>query len=184
MVPEREMTSVIVVEDLVQQALLESVLRESGVPYVITNAGVQNLLGIGQIGGSNLLAPVEIQVPRAELDRARNLIAAALGESTVDGSALEDPALEEEPEGPQPDEGQAEIQTDEVAARYSRYSVVWAVLWLGGVGSLLAMYFGIRALTLLRSAPATVKTKAIFGVTFGGMGLILWLLIWGTLFRH
>src|SRR5262245_28968576 len=185
MASEREMTTVIVAEDLVQQALLESVLRESGVPYLIKNAGVQNLLGLGQIGGSNLVTgPVEIQVPRAELDRARGLIVAALEGSTVDDSAFEGSALEEEPERPQPtDERHGENPTDEVAARYARYSVVWAVLWFGGIGSLLAIHFGIRALRLVRGAPAVVKTKALFGITFGGMGLVLWLIIWGTLFR-
>ena len=175
MASESEMTTVFVAEDLIQQAMIESVLHESGVRYLTRNAGVQNLLGVGQIGGFNLAAgPVEIQVPRAELVRARELIVAA----------LEDSAPEEEPEDLRPDnEGRAEIQTDELAARYSRYSVVWAVLWLGGVGSLLAIYFGIRALALLHGAPAVSKKKAVFGVAAGGIGLVLWFIIWGTILR-
>lgn len=67
-------------------------------------------------------------------------------------------------------------------ARYSRYSIVWAVLWLGGVGSLLALHFGARALTLARGQPSLPKGKAIFGVVMGVVGVIGWLSIWGGVF--
>jgi hypothetical protein len=181
MASEAEMTTVFVVEDLVQKALLESVLREADVPYLIRNAGVQNLFGVGQIGGFNLATgPEEIQVPSAEFERARELIVAALGDSAVEDSILEEELEESKPD----EEAHAEAQPDELAARYSHYSVVWAVLWLGGVGSLLAIYFGVLALDLLRGSPVAVKSKPLFGVTYGGMGLVVWLFFWWTMLRH
>jgi len=71
--------TVLEVQDPIQQSLIESVLTDYDVPYIVRHTGVQHLIGAGQLGGTNLLTgPIVIQVPRAEADRARELIAAAL----------------------------------------------------------------------------------------------------------
>ena len=71
--------TVLEVHDPIQQALVESVLTDYDVPYMVRNEGVQHIIGAGQLGGTNVLTgPVIIQVPRSEAARARELIAAAL----------------------------------------------------------------------------------------------------------
>ena len=105
MTSESQMTTVIATQDIVQQALFESVLRAAGVPYLVRNAGVQNLIGVGEIGGYNLATgPIEIQVPGAEVQRARELIAAVLEEAAARRSDLEGSGLDEAPNEDKPDD--------------------------------------------------------------------------------
>lgn len=56
--------------------------------------------------------------------------------------------------------------------------MVWSILWLGGVGSTLAILFGIRALRLMTPASRRSRAKAIFGLVLGVCGLVSWLLYW------
>ena len=62
----------------------------------------------------------------------------------------------------------AELQ----AFRYARYSAVWAVLYLWGVGSLLAIYFSARSLARYSLLPTRSKVLAIFGLVVGSFGLL------------
>ena len=58
-------------EHLVIAGLLES----EGIKYYSKNAGVQNLFGVGSIGGGNLITGViKIQVAQQDLSRAREII--------------------------------------------------------------------------------------------------------------
>lgn len=67
---------------------------------------------------------------------------------------------------PDPD---ADVQAQ--AIRHARYSAVWAVLYLWGFGSLLAIVFGIMALPRSRMLPTSQKGLAIFGLVLGLLGL-------------
>ena len=79
MSPDPDQVTVLEVHDPIQQALIESVLTDYDVPYIVRNEGVQHIIGAGQLGGTNVLTgPIIIQVPKAEAERARELIAAAL----------------------------------------------------------------------------------------------------------
>ncbi|HEX7878466.1 MAG TPA: DUF2007 domain-containing protein [Candidatus Eisenbacteria bacterium] len=76
---EPDEVTVLEVADPVQQSLIESVLTDAEVPYMVRHVGVQNLIGAGTLGGHNFLTgPIVIQVMREDAERARELIAAAL----------------------------------------------------------------------------------------------------------
>jgi hypothetical protein len=168
---DHDLVTVYVPEEPSQLALVESILDEHGIPYAAKNSELQNLFGAGEIGAYNLaVGPVAIQVEAADLERSRQLIAEALGDEAARSTGLEDEA----------DDSAAPSPADERAARYARYSLVWAVLWFGGVGSLLGIYFGLKALSLGREAPAFTRRKAKIGIAFGVAGVILWFLTWGS----
>lgn len=162
-----EMVTVLVVEEATEQALAESVLREAGVPFAVRNAGVQHLVGAGQIGGRNVATgPPEIQVAPSDALRANTLLREAFGPP--------------EPE-PLEEESAAEVESRALALRYARYSAVWAVLAVWGFGSLLGVFFGIQALRRSRGALTLTKGLAVFGLCLGLLGLIaVTAALWGT----
>lgn len=161
---ESTLVAAFVPQDPAQQALVESILQDAGIDYVVRNAGVQNLVGIGSLGGFNFATgPIEILVRRKDLEKSHGLIAAALDASQPHVEFDErDSKSEEAPE----------IRANERAVRYSRFSVIWAALWCGGAGSLLAIHLGLRALSLAQADPATPKSTAALGVLGGVVGLV------------
>ena len=162
-----EMVTVLVVEEPTEQALAESVLREAGVPFVIRNAGVQHLVGGGQIGGVNVATgPPRIQVAASDALRANTLLREAFGPIELE---------------PLEDDSTAEIENRALAVRYARYSAAWAVLALWGVGSLLGVFFGIQALRRSRGALTLTKGLAVFGLCLGLLGVVgLIAALWNT----
>lgn len=167
-----EMVTVFLPSDPGEQALVESILDEAEIGYATENSQTQNLFGVGQIGGYNLVVgPVRIEVAEGDAERARRLI-----EDALQGSSRE--ALPEELEGGSAGEGELAGTSRDPASRYATYSMVWSILALGGVGSALAVLFGIRALRLTHGSPGRSRTKAIFGLVLGVGGLLSWLLYW------
>jgi hypothetical protein len=153
-----EMVTVLVVEEPATQVLAESVLREANVPFVVRNAGVQHLVGGGQIGGVNVATgPPRIQVASSDALRANTLLREAFG--PVEPEPLEDDST-------------AEIEHRALAVRYARYSAVWALLGLWGVGSLLGVFFGIQALRRSRGALTLTKGLAVVGLCLGFLGVV------------
>jgi hypothetical protein len=167
-----EMVTAFVPSDPGEQALIESILDEAEIGYATENSQTQNLFGVGQIGGYNLVVgPVRIQVAEEDAERARRLI-----EEVLQGFSPE--ALPEElAVGPAREEELTGSSRDP-ASRYATYSMVWSILSLGGVGSALAILFGIRALRLTHGSSGRSRTKAIFGLVLGVGGLLSWLLYW------
>jgi hypothetical protein len=165
-----EMVTVWVVEEPATQALAESVLREANVPFVIRNAGVQHLVGGGQIGGVNVATgPPQIQVVSSDSLRANTLLREAF--APPEPEPLEE--LEEDTA--------AEVEYRALAVRYARYSAVWALLALWGVGSLLGVFFGIQALRRSRGALTLTKGLAVFGLCLGLLGVVgLIASLWNT----
>src|SRR5688500_2751386 len=101
-----EMVTVLVVEEPTAQALAESVLREADIPFVIRNAGVQHLVGGGQIGGINVATgPPQIQVASSDVLHARTLLSEAFAPT--------------EPE-PLEEDTVAEVEARALAVRYAR----------------------------------------------------------------
>jgi len=172
MIADQKLVTVFVPDEPTQLALVESVLREHEILFATRNSEVQNLFGAGEIGAGNFaIGPVEIQVSAADAERSRQLIAEALGEEAARSAAPggEESAVEEEEAGI---EGEC--------SRYSRYSIFWAIFWFGGVGSLLAVYFGLKALALRRQAPDLSVWRAKLGLALGVIGLaygIVWLFL-------
>jgi hypothetical protein len=164
-----EMVTVLVADEPTEQALAESVLREANVPFVVRNAGVQHLVGAGQIGGFNVMTgPPEIQVAPSDVLRATHRLREALGFE------------EREPEA----DSAAEAADRALVVRYSRYSAAWAVLsilgLLWGVLSLPAVFYGIKALRRSRGALTLTKGLAVFGLALGILSLVYWSMAWGA----
>jgi Putative prokaryotic signal transducing protein len=165
-----EMVTVLVVEEPTAQALAESVLREAGVPFAVRNAGVQHLVGGGQIGGVNVATgPPRIQVAASDALRANTLLREAFG------------PIEPEPFGEDEEDTVAEVEARALTVRYARYSAVWAVLALWGVGSLLGVFFGIQALRRSRGALTLTKGLIVVGLGLGLLGVVgLIAALWNT----
>lgn len=158
---QEEMVTVLVPENPAEQKLAEAVLAEAGIPFLVKNSDVQSLYGTGEIGVHSSLGSIEIQVVGREAGRAGGLLADALTPAVPEASDERETALE------------ARFR------RYSTYSLVWGgFFWLAGVGSLLAIYFGLKALRLRREAPALPKTRPVLGIALGLSGLVSFL-EWG-----
>ena len=165
MIADQELVTVLVPDDPAQLALAQSVLDEAGIAYAAQSSEVQNLFGAGEIGAYNpAIGAVAIQVSAADLGRSRELLAEALGEEAAQSVGL---AVDEVEPGPSP--------AEERFARYSRASLACGVLWIGGLGSLLSIYFGWKALSLRREVPHLSTAKAVGGLGAGVLGLLLWL---------
>lgn len=170
MIADQELVTVLVPDDPAQLALAESVLDEAGIAYAARSSEIQNLFGAGEIGAYNpAIGAVAIQVEAADLERSRTLLTEALGEEAAVSGQL---ALAEADPPPTP--------AEELFVRYSRSSLVWCSLWFGGLGSLLSIYFGLKALSLHREVPHLSAVKAALGVGGGVMGLLFWLTSWGA----
>ncbi len=183
MANEDELITVIAIENPVQQAIIEDVLTNADIPYMVKNAGLQDLFGAGQLGGTNLITgPVEIQVPQSEYDRAQELINHALENSEPEEHPVEESTSDARQEEILTDDDEGnDVSIEERAAKYSNYSVIWSVLWAFGIGSFIAICFGVKALVLLEGYPRVLKSKAIFGLSLGIIGLFIWLKIFFAL---
>lgn len=167
MIADQELETVLVPDDPTQLALTESVLRDAGIAYATQSSEIQNLFGAGEVGGYNpAIGAVAIQVAAVDLERTRALLAEALGEEAVRSGTV---ALA--------DDGQSQLA--ERFYRYSIYSLAWGILWFGGLGSLLAIHFGMEALSLRREAPDLPPRRAVWGLTAGVLGLLASLVWWG-----
>jgi len=163
---QEDMVTVLVPENPAEQKLAEAVLAEAGISFLVKNADLQNLYGTGEIGLHNPMGSIEVQVAGGEADRAGRLLADAL--TPADSEAFDERAAALE----------ARFRRD------SARSLVCGVFWLGGIGSVLAIYFGLKALSLRREAPALPKTRPVFGLALGLAGLAILFLEWGLpLFR-
>jgi len=161
-----EMVTVLEPENPAEQKLAEAVLEEAGISFLVKNSDLQRLYGTGEIGLHNPMGSIEIQVAGHEAERAGRLLADALAPAPSEASDERETLLE------------ARFR------RYSTYSLVWGVFWIGGIGSMLAIYFGLKALSLRREAPELLKTRSVLGLTLGLAGLGLVFLEWGQpLFR-
>ncbi|HEX3530668.1 MAG TPA: DUF2007 domain-containing protein [Thermoanaerobaculia bacterium] len=163
---QEEMVTVLVPENPAEQRLAEAALEEAGIAFLVKNSDIQSLYGTGEIGLHNPIGSIEIQVVGREAGRAGRLLSEALTPAVPEARDEREAALE------------AQFR------RYSTYSLVWGLLWLGGVGSLLATYFGLKALGLRREVPALSKARPVFGLILGLLGLVSVFLEWGQpLFR-
>jgi hypothetical protein len=60
-----------------------------------------------------------------------------------------------------------------------RRGVVFSIIWLLGVGSLLAVVIGIRALRIIVRSDGEIEGtgKALWCVIVGGLGLLFWVFV-------
>jgi hypothetical protein len=70
-----DLVTVFATSDPVLLATAKVVLESGGVPFLAKGEGVQDLIGLGRVGGLNLAAgPVQIQVPHEHAVRALTLL--------------------------------------------------------------------------------------------------------------
>ena len=58
--------------------VVESLLTEAGIPFTVRGEAVQGMLGGGQIGGTNLVAPLEVCVAASDAASARELLGSGM----------------------------------------------------------------------------------------------------------
>ena len=156
--------------DLDEQRYVEALLEEADISYAAKNEGVQDVLGIGRIGGTNVLTGgVEIQVRLADVARAQEILSGLeLEAQPLEGAGCERTAESEAPAD----------HWDPRAERLGRVGMFWAILWLGGVGSFLGVVFGLRSFAI-PNASRSARFKAAFALVVGLAGLVFWFLMWG-----
>jgi hypothetical protein len=113
--------------------------------------------------------------------QAKDLIESSLEDYEEEVLPVEEDEFEEIQEEPGPNvEADTADSVMEQAAKYLKYSAIWSLIWVGGIGSLIAICYGVIALNLLKGYPRVLKTKAIFGVVWGTLGLFIWFVIWNS----
>jgi hypothetical protein len=66
-----ELVTVFAAGDPVQVAMAKVTLEAAGIRFIVKGEGVQDLLGVGRLGGLNLITgPVQFQVARPDAARA------------------------------------------------------------------------------------------------------------------
>lgn len=158
--------TVFVPRDLSEQVVAESLLKEAGIPFESRYDNVQNLIGWGQVGGTNLLTgPVQIEVPPEFAAEARQLFAGGVALEAGEEPGLELP-IEPEP---------AEVPEDPrvVTLRRSAIaSLLFSVFGFGTYFAALGFVFGMRALAIpSRGLPNPWRVLAVVGALGGLVGL-------------
>lgn len=151
-----DLVTVLVTEDVNQQALAEAVLGEFDIPFVVLNDEAKHLFGMGAGGFATATGPPEIQVAASHYERANELIREAL---TAPQEALEDDGLSPE-----------ERAADARATQAARRSAAWSLLDLWGITDALAVFFGFKALGSSASLTPMTKGIAIAGAVMGLLG--------------
>ena len=147
-------------DELAQQSAVRAVLDAADIQFFVRHDHLQHLVGYGQIGGSNFaVGPTEVRVAQSDAQRARELVQIALApaaNSIGSGDA----------------HTQLTALVDAKAARYARIAAVSSLLWLGGLGSLVGVVLGIRALDHVISPTRLTRACAVLAVALGLLGLL------------
>jgi hypothetical protein len=71
--------------DPATQPLIESLLEEAGIPYVIQGDVMQDVMGLGRLAGgyNQIFGPPVVKVPQAMLQSARDAIAVLMDRAAV-----------------------------------------------------------------------------------------------------
>ena len=168
MVEELKLVTVYVPGNEAEHLAIGTLLRNVGIKYYSKNAVVQNLFGAGQIGGSNLITgSIEIQVNTTDEKQAIDVIYSDF--TTGNFEELSETGDDDYPRA------QAEI------TRTANRSIVFSILWIAGLGSLLAVYFGLKALKQIRAESNDEirgREKAIAGIILGMIGVLMFTPLW------
>ena len=163
MTKNSKLISIYFPENEVAQNAVCAVLESAGIDYYAKNAGVQNLFGAGQIGGGNVaVGGIEIQVAAEDVEAATQLLD------------------EEFPEGDDTGSSADEHNPQTILNRMVNKSVVFGILWAAGLGSFFALLYGLKSLKLIKKSEVELKGKgkALFGITIGILGLLLFIPFW------
>lgn len=157
--------TIFVPRDVSEQVVAESLLHEAGIPFDSRFDQVQNLIGWGQFGGSNLATgPVKIQVPAEYAEEARQLFEEGLYLASKE-AGLEMPPELEEPSLPE-DPRIATVRRAAIA------SVFFPLFFFGTYGAAGGVIFGLWALAVRRDGiPNHWRIFAVVGALMGLAGL-------------
>jgi len=199
------LVTVYIPKDEADHLAIGALLHSYGIEYYSKNSGVQNLFGIGQIGGGfNLAAgPVEIQVAENNYDQAIEIVNKELTtqKDNIDYKIPDIcPACNSSTKGlpkcpdcglgliPGSDDEQSEesesdnipVDIHEIVSGMVRKSLLFSIFWLFGVGSIFAVYYGWKSLEIINQVEEKIKgkVKATFGIIFGILGIVVCLPIW------
>ena len=68
-------------------ALVRSLLEEADIPFMVKNEGVQDLFGLGRLGGYNpFMGSVHFRVKRIDIEIARRALAYFIDSDEIDDS--------------------------------------------------------------------------------------------------
>ena len=155
----------------------QAILKAEDINFVSKNVTVQNLFGAGIIGtGFNILTgPIEIQVAEADAANAQLL----LEEYFVDKRLYD--IVEAEMDGPD----RAYFAVQKLVNRLVNKTIIFSIFWLGGIGSSIAIYYGLKALRLIKESEMEIKGKwaAIFGIVLSSIEIIISPYFWITTFN-
>ena len=105
--PDVELVAVLESGDPAEIAFVESLLLEAGIPYSKQGDRVQDLFGIGRLGGFNVLTgPARLLVQVEHAEAAREILRDLPAAEPLEADALEAESLEAEspePTAPEPD---------------------------------------------------------------------------------
>lgn len=74
--PDLELVPVLTASQEADVVIIESLLAEAGIPYLARGEQIQDLFGLGRIGGVNpITGPVEFTVAAADAEAARRILA-------------------------------------------------------------------------------------------------------------
>jgi hypothetical protein len=147
-----------------------ALLQNAGIKYYSKNSTIQNLFGAGQIGSHNLIiGPVEIQISPGAVEQAKEVILKGISDHY--GPAGMDDMNEED----------KLVENQRIVRQMVHKSVIFSILWLGGIGSVFAIYYGLSALLLIKKKKAEMplkgKIKAVVGIFLGISGIIAFISI-------
>lgn len=199
MVTDSKLVTVYIPNNEAEHLTIVGLLESAEIKCYSKNAGVQNLFGAGQIAAG----PIQIQVPEDTFEKAKEIIGEEFSDKKGSNKyEIPDicPACDSSTEGlPQcPDCGivfipgsdyiesettgsdsiSSEIQ--EIVTRMVKKSILFSIFWLAGIGSIFAIYYGWKSLKLIMEAEEKIKGKgkAIFGIIFGILGVLVWIPFW------
>lgn len=169
---ESNVVTVYVPRDEADHLAVGTILHNAGIEYYSKNAHVQNLFGAGQIGGSNLITGgIEIQVAAGEAGKAKEVIDEFVG-SGIDDSEMDDMGEAEDDSSP---------GAQEIVTRMINKCIVFSIFWFGGIGSILAIFFGLKALMRIKNENEVElkgRGKVIVGIIVGLLGVFLSFHLW------
>lgn len=201
---DSKLVTVYIPNDEAEHLTIVGLLESAGIKCYSKNAGVQNLFGAGQIGtGFNIAAgPIQIQVSEDTFERAKEIISEEFSD-TKNSNKYEIPDICpacDSPTGglPQcPDCGIVFVpgsdyiesettksdsipEVQEIVTRMVKKSMLFSIFWLAGIGSIFAIYYGWKSLKLIMESEEQIKGKgkAIFGIIFGILGVLVWIAFW------
>jgi len=159
-------------QDVNEEIVAKSLLEEAGIPFDSRNDGLQDLFGMGQIGGPNLLVgPVQIVVPAEYAEEARHVLEQGhtFEEPEVHGEILGE--LEAEPEPPAIPENPNAAKVRSAAI----LSMFCSIFFFGSMLSAAGALSGMFALAVpSRGVPNHWRVFALVGTLGGLIGSWVW----------